>query len=259
MDRRRFLTTTSITGASFLALQGTRLYGSPTSNTKPSSAEAGADALLPHLFRLHATLDNASSAYTPMRLAACRMALDIVRDEDAANSFLADPGKYMEKVGIPNGTFDTETREYRLAQALADTKVRAAAAAGDTKAFLSAMARISKPDLGLTPDQLCHCSDSYTYLNVVSVVTIGVVALVTVAIAVAVVVAGESGNVQSDVASVLGGTDFAQDVTQTKARTEIQRLIAAIEDGQITLPYSGITEKQALTALNNALGKHLID
>lgn len=130
MKRRSFLKKAPIAGAAALgaaSIRGSRLYGEPGSISTKTTVDNVVDAMLPSLFRLHTTIAGGSSAYTSARLATCRLALLLIKDEAFAQSFLNNPDDVMQRFGLSDLAVNKSNYEHNLVAALANSDVRKAA------------------------------------------------------------------------------------------------------------------------------------
>ena len=142
MDRRKFLTKTPIAGAGLITILGTsdtRLYGQPKSSVETNEVEK----VIPHMLRLHYSMDgldpNRANAYP----ALSGLARAILKDQTVAARFAEDPKGYLQQMGVETNSFDVDSVEFKMVQALASPAVRAAAANKDHVAFYNAMSTVS--------------------------------------------------------------------------------------------------------------------
>jgi hypothetical protein len=68
-----------------------------------------------------------------------KLAIDILNDPNAARAFAVNPQEYLRRGGFRGVELDLNSEEVRLAMAMGDPAVRAAARAGDVDAFLDAV------------------------------------------------------------------------------------------------------------------------
>lgn len=279
---KKFPCQSPIAGAALVGitgLDGTRLYGMPASvaSVPPVGSptlrmEPGVDALLPSLFRLYTSIDGQPNAFSIQRLAACRTALAVLNDQAQASDFISDPSAYMNAAGIINGTLDTSTLEYGLIAALANPQVRAAAISGDPIAFINEVMATGRSGNQPSHDYVPPVTFISTvavlnaYVHMDAVVTLGVfavsvaIAAVLIVAALGVVVAGVDETYSSpevQLAAVLGGEKFAEDVAAIKATAAMQQVMVAIQNDRLTLP-DGITKEQVLETLSSTLQRHMI-
>lgn len=87
-------------------------------------------------------LDKASSLHFTSRkdknrlLALERLAIDVLNDPNAARAFAVNPDAYLKAAGFPGVQLDLNSQEVRVAMALGDPDVRAAARTGDVDRFV---------------------------------------------------------------------------------------------------------------------------
>lgn len=171
--------------------------------------------------------------------ALSQLASDVISNPASAAAFVKDPSGYFTEAGFTNFQVDPQSREFKLALALADPRVRAAAISGDPILFLDTI----RP-LEFDTSDLQILSTRPDALIVVVAVAVLVVIAIAVAVAVAVVVVVEvavaEALVQSSeaaqLAAALGGKSFAVDVVKAVARNRADAVIRGIENGQISLP-----------------------
>ena len=274
MDRRRFLTQSSLAGAGLIGITGAnqnRLYGLPASSLEITES---VNVVVPHLFRLHLAIAGLRIEYADCCAAVSRLAVDILQDPSSAENFVNDPDGYLEQAGFVGSSLNTNTPEFRIALALASPEVRQAAIAGDPVAFLNALgstqAKAGNPDV-LPPPGFVNINalvNITAVLNVVAGLNVGaainaavlsaaVVVLLVVTITIVAASSPVNGTPEVTVASVLGGKQFAHDVTRTQARREIDALIAAIQNGSWQLP-EGVQPTDAIKGLILVRSTHLI-
>lgn len=106
------------------------------------------------------------------------------------------------------------------------------------------------------------------FLNVVAALNVGaainaavlsaaIVLLLVVTITIVAASSPVNGTPEVTVASVLGGKQFAHDVTRTQARRDIDTLIAAVQNGSWQLP-EGVQPTDAIKGLILVRDTHLI-
>jgi len=150
--------------------------------------------------------------------------------------------------------------------ALADPKVRAAAASGDVILFLDAIRPLGfdTGDVDILACQQDYSPQPAQVWAVVLVLVLAVIAIALVAVAVEVVlvvwvaVAAESLQDSTEVAQLagaLGGKSFAEDVVKAAARNQADALIGAIQAGKIPLPPS-VSKEAVIEEIELALRRH---
>ena len=259
MDRRKFLKGSGAALVGVATLRGQRLFGEPDSvKPKPSVA--------PHLLKLHLRQAPCPDEAFNYCGALATLARDVVADPSSAAAFAKDPSGYLAAAGFPHLQVDRESREFRLVLALADPKVRAAAASGDPILFLDAIRPLGF-DTGDKDILACHreySPQSSRVWAVVLLVVVGAIAIALVAVAVAVIavvwveVAAESLEQSPEVAQLagaLGGKSFAEDVVKAAARNQADALIRAIENGTLPLPPS-VSKEEVIEEIELALRRH---
>ena len=115
MDRRRFLTQSSLAGAGLIGITGAnqnRLYGLPASSLEITES---VNVVVPHLFRLHLAIAGLRIEYADCCAAVSRLAVDILQDPSSAENFVNDPDGYLEQAGFVGSSFNINTPEFRIA------------------------------------------------------------------------------------------------------------------------------------------------